>query len=576
MPPQQNPQYAAAPQVTVEPPQQHVGYASYQQQPMQPGMQIPGYQAMPIQEAKTYEAYPSIPVETAPVEDKTPGLAESMEYTFFPSEQSGESKGKKSESSGEGTSFIDYPMEPIPPPPKPVPPVDSYSFYSNVPKTESYGATPTAPTHASVETPVYPSFQTEPVAPIPAEIPVVPVYSPPVHSPSNIPSFPAYPPSQAIPVPAETPSFPAYPSNQAAPIPVEPQSFPTYPPNQATPAPVEAPSFPVYQPSQTVPTPVPVEVPDFPVYPPSQSVPIPTEPPTFTDFPSQSPPAIELEPIIEKPDFPTIPDISMPVEVPEPFASKPAIPVFPPVSPKPITGSVDVTKQIDDDFSSAPPRQIDADLLFMDDDVIMNSPFIATSRPAQPELLFMDKTDTTSFKAKQTKPNQTIHAVPRPMNHDDYQTIDMPDYNGFARNPDPDIIAHMTPKKSRLPFILIGIAIIVIAAIAFFIFTSGNVSHDDIVGTWVQPGPTMGSVVTRLQFNDDGTGREYRFNEFHQTVESETTFEWHIEGRNRLISSLWSTGATVQLSTRTGEINLRYRLDGQDYWQSWRPVRVAD
>jgi len=559
-------QHNLPPQGYMEP--QHHQHSSYIIAQPSPGtVQVQGYSAYPPEliPPTTPVVTPVVTPMEVPDSDllaHASKLAESMDYMYFPTEPTSQDKKDKI------SNFIDYPLGPTKPsPPKPVAPVDPYSYYSNTPVAAPNvvipQATPVYP--PPVESPVYampPTTHAHNVIPSYPPVQAPPIQASPVQPPPIQTSLVQPPPTQTPPVqPPPTQTSPVQPPpTQTSPVQPPPTQTPPVQPPTIQASPVQSPPIPEVQTFPTYPTnppPTPIESQVFPVFPTNQPELSPVEPAVFTDFPKQFEPEESINTISEKPDFPARPIES---QVDTPIQT-----YIPPISVLP-QSSTDIMGQINDDFQA--PRQIDTDLLFMDDDIVIDSPYI--TRPAKPELLFMDNTD----RNKQTSPHQTITAIPRPMEYDDYQNADMPDYGGFARNPDPDLFAP-APKKSRLPIIFMGISIILAAAIVFFVYMNGNVSQDDVVGTWVQRGPTMGSVVTRLQFNRDGSGREYRFNELHQIVESETSFEWHIEGRNTLVNSLWEENVVVQMSNSTGQITLRYRFESQDYWYSWAPVRVA-
>ena len=504
------------PQEPIQQQPEPANYAGYPQQyPVQPIM--PGYTNFPSPETMQYEAYPSSPPEEKSPEESTPGFAESMDYMFFPSESVGVEQETKKESSTGNTNFIDYPMEPFTPPaPKQEPKVDHNLYYSNMPLVNNPGYVGYQPAPQPMPTPVPPQgqFTGQPIYP---ELPQVRTVQPA--------------PPQTIPAPVE-------------PIPlVIPKAMPT---------PIE---------------PIPQVIP--------QAMPTPIEP-----IP-QVVPQVITTPVETPVQYVELPDVSLPPEIPKPIAvqqnfESPVIPAFPPISPNPLT--MPDTDEATSQHSPVIPRQIDPDLLFIDDDDTDTdtafSRLRATTGQQEPELLFMDTSNSSPYP---TRKYQQVEPIPRPMDYTDYQTVETPDYSGFARNPDydPDMITHVPKRKGRFGLIaIVGIAIVAVAAIAFILITSGSIGPGDLQGTWTQHGPIMGSVVTRLQFNEDGTGRQYRFNEHHQTVEDETPFEWYIEGRNRLVSTLWETDVTVQITTRSGQTFFQYRFEGQEYTHTL--VRIAD
>jgi len=294
---------------------------------------------------------------------------------------------------------------------------------------------------------------------------------------------------------------------------------------------------------------------------------------SFVDFPSASTEAIRPDPII--PQLQYVDDSSF-----ANFSAASAVP------PKP----VEIRGQFN--FSPPPvaPRQINTDLLFMDDTNFANK------TPPQTEIIEPE----LFFNPRLQSPHAPGPSMPQPMqpmiNHD-FQSVNMPglandapDFNGFTRNPvyEPnDMVTHM-PKKGKGAIIFTAITGVVFIAtlVIFLVFIrGGSVSPENMVGTWTPAGYVLGPHNLRMQFNEDGSGRQYRFHTSYHTEENIITFEWRIEGRNQLIlintmpgyNLLWPHESVIEISTRTGEPSLRFRPEGQSEWgEEYRQVRVLE
>jgi len=191
-----------------------------------------------------------------------------------------------------------------------------------------------------------------------------------------------------------------------------------------------------------------------------------------------------------------------------------------------------------------------------------------------PDLLFMDSTSTSKFA------------------HTDLDThIDFGDYGSAQVMPRDDFaqmqrygsqaeIVHVPKGNKGKLLIALGVIIVIALAAVFFIFVRGGISEDQLVGTWAPSGPGMGTWVHRLQFNQDGTGRRYHFDEQYFHVANEDHFYWEITGRNMIERTRWIEGVPfhdtviIELSRRYGEPMLRYRVESEVNWVDFRRVRV--
>jgi len=479
-----------------------------------------------------YSDYPVQPVVAAP--SPTEQAQEYMEYTYFPTQQDAavqdEKKGAK-----DNVTFIDYPIQPVKPKPAtPEPPIYEYA----------------------IKTVPAPPIKKAPV------VPPAPPVSPKIAEPQKPVSKPAYndfsqtspPPTPAVAVkPVETQKtvvsipnvvdFPSASSPQIAPKPAEPQGQ------------LDAPFVDFL--STTLPPHV---------------VPNPTEPlqpfnenSVFVNFPSSQAASPGLtEPLRQ------ITDNGF-MDFPAPAANLP-----------PLDSQMRFADNLGFPSQPTAPRQIDTELLFMDDSGFANfTPHQTAPKPVEPDLLFMDKSNFAAFPSLSPEPGDSM---PQPMPFRDFQpqgapnfANEAPDFNGFSRNAAyeaNEMVAH-TPKKGKGAVIFTCITgVIFIAVLIFFlVFIRGGISTEQLVGTWTPRGEMLiGSWDLRMQFNEDGTGQQYRSHVIYRTVEDVIPFEWRVEGRNQLIlinvgpegtDLRWPEESTIQISTRTGEPVLHFRPEGQ-------------
>jgi len=199
--------------------------------------------------------------------------------------------------------------------------------------------------------------------------------------------------------------------------------------------------------------------------------------------------------------------------------------------------------------------------------------------PMDPSLFFANIPEVTDIPHTDSPP-----IFPTPGQADfEYQPADapnsgrdMPDYDDYPGMSPGDYDNEDTPKArgNKAAIALIVFGILILGAVAFLWFSRSAVQSDQLVGTWTPPGPQLGVWVVRMEFNADGTGRRYHFDEFSNQSDNEMPFVWHLEGRNRLINTLWESGATARVSTQGDQTTLRFRFDGDDEWHEYRQVRV--
>jgi len=510
------------------------------------------------QEDMEYSDYPAYPVPSKPIEQDE-DYSEYMDYMFFPAEQDASNSDIENKSDGENTAFIDYPIQPIKP--KPVAPSSPYTEYPILKDSPTPGP-------ATIKTPIKP--------PPP---PIEPKRTEPQKqiSPTRVDL------TQAAPV-------------KPSPTPPAPQKQAEFIPPPLSPAPQKQAEF-----IPPPPSPIPQRQPEIAPKPAEKqfidSAPIEIIEPimsaaTVTPKPPEQPRPFDVNSsFIDFPPIQTAPSRPMEQQKPldPPFIDFPAIPTIPPITPTPVEPRRQFTDALD--FTAPPtgPRQLDTELLFMDDTNFARfTPHQAEPKP--PDLSFIDNSPPfpspmPSFG--ESIPQPITYRDPQPINKDFSDNV--PDFNGFARNPvyeTNDIVTH-TPKKGKGPLIFaISTGIIFIAVVIVFLITilGGSVSNEDLAGTWTPAGYVLGPHNLRMQFNEDGTGRQYIFDTVHHSEADIIPFLWRIEGRNELIlistapggpSLLWPHESIIQISRRTGEPSLSFRPEGQSEWgEEYRRVRV--
>ena len=172
-------------------------------------------------------------------------------------------------------------------------------------------------------------------------------------------------------------------------------------------------------------------------------------------------------------------------------------------------------------------------------------------------------------------PTQPIQGAPtQPIQGAPTQEIPQHDDHAMPPHLPNDTVTHTPKKKNGAAIIacIAGIAILGVIAVLFLFSRDGSVTPEQLVGTWTSSSPQMGTRVSRLEFNEDGTGRYYQFDEVHESVVEERSFDWNIDANSRLNNSLWTEMAEVQISTRAGQTILRYRLESLNYWYEYRRV----
>jgi len=325
---------------------------------------------------------------------------------------------------------------------------------------------------------------------------------------------------------------------------MQPQSFPNYENYQQIPH-----SQVPY--NQTPPIQIPpYQLPQNPM--PQYQMPTELPPQSFTNYPPPSMPLESGTQFMDRPsqiDFQPLPTEREPVPSFNEFADyqPPPAPVAPP--------------------KAQPHKYIDSGVPFLDDEESVpfrtNASIVDKPEIVEPDLFFTDREENHSrFKD---------HVDFQPAERQEYPSEDYDDYYGHST-----MVTHVPNSKGKL--LLVGIASVVLIAVVVIVimFVRRGVSPDQLVGTWTPPGPQMGVWVLRMEFNDDGTGRQYNFDEQHLSTSNEVPFTWSIEGRNTLISSLWPDEATVQVSTRSGERILRYQFEGTEAWHEYRQVRMEE
>jgi len=302
------------------------------------------------------------------------------------------------------------------------------------------------------------------------------------------------------------------------------------------------------------------------------------QPYTSTQHSMEAPQFISMQPLIDRQHH----SDRQPITDNQPFAGSHATMDFQPQQPTPITQ--DHMRVFDEsmDFSDLAPQPYqspaeDTDVLFNSDSDFAD--YGNTS--AEPELFFMNNAEYPDFYTDSDKyadSQRSDYADYQQMNNHNFND-EMGDYDDYSRsnsNGPGAMVTHMPGKRNKTPIIWGLAGLIIIAAIVFVImFARGSVQPEQLHGTWTPPGPDIGTWVRRMEFNSDGTGRQYYFDEYHRNSMDETPFLWNIEGRNRLTTTLWPDAvATVQVASRGGENTLRYRLEGQDTWIEYRQVRT--
>ena len=273
----------------------------------------------------------------------------------------------------------------------------------------------------------------------------------------------------------------------------------------------------------------------YSTYPPPQMTPTPAEP---------------LRPLTVNTDFANFPPLPTTAS-PEPQALE--IPNFTDFNPPPATPE--------------PAKPIHAPVDYMD--------YQPPEPPSSTSEIFLDEPPL------QTTPLQDIHVkevpqrempireelpIEKMQQYDDYDTISL-------HHPS-DMVTHMPKKKNGAAIIvcIAGIAIIAVIAAIYLFSRGGSVNPEQLIGTWTPTTPQMGTQVARLEFREDGTGRSYQFDEFHNAIRDELHFSWSIEDGNRLRNTLWAQTADVEILIRAGHTILRYQLDGHDYAYEYRQV----
>ena len=137
-------------------------------------------------------------------------------------------------------------------------------------------------------------------------------------------------------------------------------------------------------------------------------------------------------------------------------------------------------------------------------------------------------------------------------------------------------------KKSKAPMVISIIIILLIAGGAMFTLyiRSIRVSPSQVVGTW---GPTMpiGTWIPQIEFNEDGTGRQFQFNTEHNASRDEIPFEWELVTTGILSStymrnSIWPELAEITINRRTRPVRLQYRFESSDIWHTFQRKVYVD
>jgi len=561
-----------------------ISYANYHMPPhaapanqgLQPHTNFTEYPAAPPELAQPPNEEEPLPSPSKTQTEQAKDYSEYMDYVFFPNQPKPADADSDNKPADNSMDSIEYPIQPPAPKPKKQAPPESPAF-------SGYSYQPSTYNQAPVEGHAAFSTNLQHTAPVSPAIPEPKV--------TNSAMYPPYNPIQAVSPYTEATN---YTSNQYNP--------------QQRPAASNIVAMPQFPEHSTVYTPQPImtnehttgyqsqhkapQAPDIKVYSGIQQ-PVEEKPPAvknqdFSDFPQlppepiykdtsfiYNPPETDLQPITHTENTPSFSETHNFSN----FRSRPA---------------TEKNTPRDSGLKELPPLAIDEEPFqqevtqvtqLEEPEILFNSESnfndYSKQSTTEPDLFFMNNTDYTDYFSD----NDTDEpAMSQNMDYTDYQPMDsnyandIQDFGDYSRshsNEHDTMVTHMPGKGNKKIVIagIAGIAIIIIAAI-IIVFSRGNVQPDHMVGTWTPPGPPIGTWVRRLEFNADGTGRRYYFDEYHNNSMDETLFTWSIEGRNNLITTLWLETATVQVTSRSGQTILRYRFDGNDDWVELRQVRI--